>query len=81
MLPTPPFIYLHYSYSLKPSAELPPWKDPETLDLSLLSFMAPVGIIATVVAAVRGTSKWLVVLFSITSLILLYVGVIDGVSV
>ena len=71
------FLY----YTFKPSPDLPPWKDPETLDLALLFLTAPIGIIASVVAAVRVGPKWLIVILITASAILMLVGMMEGVSV
>lgn len=71
------FLY----YTFKPSPDLPPWKDPETLDLALLFLTAPVGIIVSIVAAVRTGPKWLIALLITASAILTLVGLMEGVSV
>ena len=54
--------------------DLPPWKDPETLDLGLLFLMAPVSAILAAVAAVRGAPKWLVAAVEIASIQLAFIG-------
>lgn len=71
------FIY----HTLKPSPSLPPWKDPETLNLALLFLLAPVGIIFAVVAGVCGSSKWVVVPLFTASLVLFLVGILEAMSV
>lgn len=71
------FLY----YTFKPSPDLPPWKDPETLDLALLFLTAPIGIIASIVAAVRAGPKWLTAVLITASAILALVGMMEGVSV
>jgi hypothetical protein len=73
------FVYLYYS--LKPSPWLPPWKDPETLDLGLLFLTAPTGIIVTIIAAARGAQKWLIVTLIIALATLSFVGLLEGSSV
>jgi hypothetical protein len=73
------FVYLYYS--LKPSQPLPPWKDPETLDLALLFLTAPIGIIVTIVAAAKGAQKWLIVALIIALVTLSLVGMLEGISV
>jgi hypothetical protein len=72
------FTFLRYS--LWPS-NLPPWKDPETLDLALLFLTAPFGIIICVLAALRGASMRLIGMLLIASLILLFVGLMEVISV
>jgi hypothetical protein len=72
-------IFLYYT--VKPSPNLPPWKDPETLDLGLLFLLAPVGVVSTVVAGVRGASRWVVMPLVAAMLILFLVGLLEGASV
>jgi hypothetical protein len=71
------FLY----YTFRPSPDLPPWKDPETLALALLFLTAPVGIIASIVAAVRAGPKWLIAVLITASVVLTLVGMMEGVSV
>jgi hypothetical protein len=71
------FLY----YAVNPSPDLPPWKDPETLDLGLLFLLAPIGGVATVVAGVRGASRWVVIPLVAAMLILFLVGLLEGASV
>jgi hypothetical protein len=73
------FVYLYYS--LKPSPWLPPWRDSETLDLALLFFTAPIGIIVTIVAAAKGAQKWLIAALVIALAMLSLVGVLEAISV
>ncbi|GGA60767.1 hypothetical protein GCM10011507_10380 [Edaphobacter acidisoli] len=73
--------YTFLYYSLKPPLNLPPWKDPETLDLGLLFLLGPIGIILTVIAAARGASKSVVVPLIVASAILFLVGLLEGMSV
>ncbi|HEY4358776.1 MAG TPA: hypothetical protein VGN16_23715 [Acidobacteriaceae bacterium] len=70
----------HY-YSLKPTAYLPPWEDPETLYLALLFLLGPLGFVLTVIAGVRGASKWTVIPLLAASMILFLAGVLEGISV
>jgi hypothetical protein len=72
------FTFLHYS--LWPS-NLPPWKDPGTLHLALLSLTAPFGIIVCVLAALSGAAMRLIGMLLIASLILSFVGLMEGISV
>jgi hypothetical protein len=45
------FLY----YELRPPSHfLPPWQDPEILQLGLLFLLAPIGMILGVIAGVRG---------------------------
>ena len=53
---------------------LPPWQDPEILQLGMLFLFAPVGMILGAVAGARGAPKWLVWIVEIASLPLLVVG-------
>src|SRR5580704_13146302 len=64
-------------YTVKPSPYLPPWKDPETLDLALLFLLAPLGIVSTVVAGLRGASKWVVVPLVVALVVLFLVGLVE----
>jgi hypothetical protein len=73
------FIFLRYT--VKPSPYLPPWKDPETLDLALLSFLAPIGLVATVIAGLRGASRWVVVPLVAALLVLFLVGLLEAASI
>jgi len=51
------FLY----YELRPSFHfLPPWQDPEILQLGWLFLLAPIGMILGVVALVQGAPKWLI---------------------
>jgi hypothetical protein len=69
------------SYTFKPSPDLPPWKDPETLDLALLFLTAPIGIIVSIVAGLRMGPKWLIAILITASAILMLVGMMEGASV
>jgi peptidoglycan biosynthesis protein MviN/MurJ (putative lipid II flippase) len=71
------FLY----YTLKPTPDLPPWKDPETLNLGLLFLTAPIGIIVSFVAAVRGAPKWPMAILIAASAILMLVGIMEAASV
>jgi hypothetical protein len=71
------FLY----YTVRPSPNLPPWKDPETLDLALLFVLAPVGLIAGALAAFRGASRWAVIPLVAALLVLFFVGLLEGASV
>jgi hypothetical protein len=72
------FLY----YESRPSAHfLPPWQDPEVLQLGLLFLLAPISMILGVVAGVRGAPKWLIVVVEIASVPLVMVGFMAGVTV
>jgi hypothetical protein len=73
------FIYIYYE--LKPPSHLPPWKDPETLDLGSFGLFAPLGLITAFVAAVRGASKWVVLPVLVALSILTLVGFTEAMSV
>jgi len=66
---------------LKPPSHLPPWKDPETLDLALFGLFAPLGLVTAFVAAVRGASKWVVLPLLVALSILTLVGFMEAMSV
>lgn len=72
--------YLFFE-SRPPSGFLPPWRDPETLQLGMLFLFAPVGMILGAVAGARGAPKWLVWIVEIASLPLLVVGFFAAESV
>jgi hypothetical protein len=67
-------------YEFRPT-HLPPWKDPAVLQLALLFFTVPIGMVVGLVAVVRGAPKWLIILLEIASLPLLVVGLLEGISV
>jgi hypothetical protein len=72
------FLY----YQLRPLSHfLPPWQDPEILQLGLLSLLAPIGMILGVVAGVRGAPKWLIGIVELASLPLFVVGIMAGSAV
>ena len=73
------FIFLRYT--VKPSPYLPPWKDPETLDLALLFLLAPIGLISTVFAGTRGASRWVVIPLVAALVVLFLVGLLESASV
>jgi hypothetical protein len=73
--------YIFLRYTLKPSPDLPPWKDPETLDLGLLFLLAPIGLVLTMIAGLRGASRWAVVPLVAALLVLFLVGILEGASV
>jgi hypothetical protein len=73
------FIYIYYER--KPPSHLPPWKDPETLDLALFGLFAPLGLVTAFVAAVRGASKWVVLPLLVALSILTLVGFMEALSV
>ncbi len=66
-------------YTLKPTG-LPPWKDPETLDLAMLFFLA-VGFALTAVAGWNGAPKLAWIPLVVALLALFLVGVLEGMSV
>jgi hypothetical protein len=72
------FLY----YELRPPTRfLPPWQDPEILQLGLLFLLAPIGMILGVVAGVRGAPKWLIGVVEIASLPLFVVGLMAAITV
>jgi hypothetical protein len=72
-------IVLHYEAG--PEPYLPPWKNPEILNLAMLFFLAPVGIGLAMWARSRGAPKWLAWTVGLGSLPLLLIGGLAGVSV
>jgi len=68
-------------YELRPHSFLPPWQDPEVLNLALLFLTAPIGMIVGIVAALRGAPKWLVGIVEIASVPLLIVGFLASAAV
>jgi hypothetical protein len=73
--------YVYIYYMLKPSPNLPPWKDPMTLDLGMLFLLAPVGLVFPFWAAKTGASKWVVVPLLAALLVLGVVGLLEAGSV
>ncbi len=71
--------FLYYEFRPSPSW-LPPWQDPQILNLGLLFLLAPVGMILGVIAGVRGAPKWLTCIVEIASLPLLVVGLMAGIA-
>jgi hypothetical protein len=72
------FLY----YELKPPSHfLPPWQDPEILQLGILFLLAPIGMILGFVAGLRGAPKWLILVVEIASVPLLVVGFMASVTV
>ena len=47
----------------------------------MLFLLAPIGLVATVVAGTRGASKWTILSLVAAMLVLLFVGIIEGNSV
>jgi hypothetical protein len=64
-----------------PSPSLPPWKDPQILNVGLLILLTPIGMIVGGVAATRGTSKWLILVLEVASIPLLVLGFFAGAAV
>jgi hypothetical protein len=73
--------YIFLRYSVRPSPDLPPWKDPETLGLALLFLLAPIGFVSTIIAGLRGASRRVVIPLVAALLILFFVGLLEGASV
>jgi len=72
------FLY----YELRPPSHfLPPWQDPEILQLGLLFLLAPIGMILGVVAGIDGAPTWLICIVEIASVPLLVVGLMAGAAV
>ena len=73
--------YTFVRYTLAPAPNLPPWKDPQTLNLALLFLLAPIGVVATVISGVRGATRWVVLPLLAAMLVLFFVGVLESSSV
>lgn len=73
--------YAFLRYSVGPPLDLPPWKDPETLDLALCFLLGPIGFVLSIFAGVRGASKWVVIPLVMASVVLFLVGLVAGASV
>jgi hypothetical protein len=71
------FLYYH----LRPTPELPPWKDPQVLNFGLLFLTVPIGVIFGVISERRGNPRWLVGLMLAASLPLFVVGVLACMAV
>ena|SRR5277367_1416712 len=75
------YVFLRYTL-MPPAGSPPPWQDPETLDLAMLFFLAPVGLGLTVAAGMGGgASRWAVIALVIALFILFAVGMMEGISV
>ena len=61
-------------YEARPAPYLPPWKDPEIMDLGLLFLSAPIGIALAMGAGSRGAPKWLVWTVGLGSVPLMIIG-------
>jgi len=69
-------------YELRPLSHfLPPWQDPEILQLGLLFLLAPIGMILAAAAGVRGAPKWLIGIVELASPPLFVVGIMAGSAV
>lgn len=74
------YVFVRYT-AVPPAGSPPPWKDPETLDLAMLIFLAPIGMGLTRAARVRGASRWTVVALLVSQIVLFAVGMMEGISV
>jgi hypothetical protein len=61
-------------YEARPSPNLPPWKDPEILNLGLLFLSAPIAIAVAMWAVSRGAPTWLVWTIGLGSSPLMVIG-------
>jgi hypothetical protein len=61
-------------YEARPVPNLPPWKDPEILNLGLLFLSTPIAIALAMWAASRGAPKWLAWTIGLGSVPLMIVG-------
>ena len=72
------FLY----YELRPLSHfVPPWQDPEILQLGLLFVLAPIGMVFGLIAGARGAPRWIFWIVEIASLPLLVIGFMAGVAV
>jgi len=73
--------FLYYEL-VKPSHSfLPPWEDPEILQLGMLFFFAPASMILGLISLRYGSPKWLVFVVEIASLPLFGIGLMAGLAV
>ena len=72
------YTFLRYNFQ---TYSLPPWKDPETLNLALLGLLAPFSIIVSLIALAHGAPKPLVLLLVLASLPLFLIGFLESASV
>lgn len=72
--------FVYYGFK-PPSSSLPPWQDPEILQLALLLLLAPIAMVLGVVAGVRRAPRWLVGIVLVVSLPLFLVGIMAGSAV
>jgi hypothetical protein len=68
-------------YEARPAPDLPPWKDPEILNLGLLFLSAPIAMALAVWAGLRGAPKWLAWTIGLGSVPLMVVGFFASVAV
>jgi hypothetical protein len=69
-------------YSLRPpDPSLPPWKDPEILNLGFLFLFAPIGAVLGFFSIKHGTPRWLTWLIEATSATLFIVGLLAAAAV
>lgn len=73
--------YTFLRYTLRPAPDLPPWKDPQTLDLALLFLLAPIGFLLALIAGLRGATRWVIVPLVAALLVLFFVGLLEAASV
>lgn len=74
------YVFLRYTV-FPPPGSPPPWNDPETLDLAMLFFLAPIGFAMTVVAGNRGASRQTVIALLLAMFVLFVVGMMEVISV
>lgn len=63
-------------YAIRPLPFLPPWQDPEIMNLGLLFLFAPISMLLVFLALFRGAAKWLVAIVEIASFPLFVIGLI-----
>lgn len=73
------WIVLYYAIHPTPP-KVPPWEDPQVLDLGMQFLLAPVGIVLGIVAGTRGAPKWLVAVVEVASIPLCVIGFFATVS-
>ena len=61
-------------YEARPASNLPPWKDPEIMDLGLLFLSAPIAMALAMWAGSRGAPKWLAWTIGLGSVPLMLIG-------
>ena len=68
-------------HDVMPAPSLPPWKNPEILNLGLLFLSAPIGFVVAMWAVSRGAPRWLTWMIGLGSVQLTIVGLFASAAV